>query len=143
MRRVLTVASACLVLALMGLAAGCGDDEDTSTSSTAASGTPSETTSDEANADNVAGAGHATVDVSEVTGNAFDPAQVSAAPADVIRFTNDDSIAHNAVADDGQFESPTMEPGGTYVYRVNEASGETITYVCTFHPGMEGTIEVK
>ena len=140
MRRLLITSTACLALGLSAFAVGCGDDEEGDTSTTAAETTaPSDTgTTDEGGAS--ADAGAATVEVAEVSGNQFDPVDVDVVDGDKVVWTNDDSIAHNVVADNGEFESPTMEAGDTFEWTA-EGSG-TIGYVCTFHPGMEGTVNV-
>ncbi len=142
MRRVLLTSGACLVIGLSALAVGCGDDDEGDASTTAAETTaPSDTsTTDEGGAS--ADAGATEIAVSEVSGNQFDPADVDAAPGDKVVWTNDDSIAHNVIADNGQFESETMEPGATFEWTAEGEGGEQISYVCTFHPGMDGTVTI-
>jgi len=58
-----------------------------------------------------------------------------------IVWTNRENVPHNVVAQSGaQFESEAFDQGKTYEY-VAKTPGE-IAYVCTLHPGMEGTITV-
>ena len=59
---------------------------------------------------------------------------------DTVTFVNKDEIAHTATADDGTFDSKTMEPGANSTSRPSKAG--KISYVCIFHPGMTGTINV-
>ena len=43
-------------------------------------------------------------------------------------------------APDGTFDSGIVDPGGAFLQRFDEVG--TYDYLCTLHPGMEGTIEV-
>ncbi len=140
--RPLLIISACLAFALAGVAAGCGDDDETTTTPPATTTAETGATGEGEDTTGAAAGGGGEAAVSMVTGNQFDPATTPAAAGDTVVWTNDDTIAHNTVADGGEFESPTMEAGDTYEYTVEGASGDTIDYVCTFHPGMEGTIAV-
>jgi plastocyanin len=76
----------------------------------------------------------------KMAGSTFAPADVQLTVGDTITFVNDDQIAHTATADDGAFDSGTMEPGATFDFTAEKAG--TISYVCEFHPGMTGTITV-
>jgi plastocyanin len=58
-----------------------------------------------------------------------------------ITWTNDDTAAHNVTAEDGaDFKSDTLNNGDTFDYTPTAAG--TIDYVCTIHPGQDGTITV-
>lgn len=70
----------------------------------------------------------------------FIPENATAQVGDTVCWPNEDDIQHNAVAEDGSFESP-LYPGGQIFTATMEEAG-TIEYVCTIHPGMDGTIEV-
>jgi plastocyanin len=73
--------------------------------------------------------------------NSFAPADVKVAPGEEVTFTNDGGIAHTATASDGaDFDSGSVAPGETFTFTAGDAG--TVSYVCTFHPGMQGTIEV-
>ena len=39
------------------------------------------------------------------------------------------------------FDSGSIAPGDTFAFTADEAG--SVRYVCTFHPGMQGTIEVS
>ena len=54
-------------------------------------------------------------------------------------FVNKDEIAHTATAD-GTFDSKTLEQGASFDFTATKAG--KIDYVCIFHPGMTGTINV-
>lgn len=73
----------------------------------------------------------------------FEPKALTAKVGQTVRWTNGESIPHNVVAQDGpqKFESDTFGQGGTFELKLTRPG--TITYVCTIHPGMEGTITVQ
>jgi plastocyanin len=56
-------------------------------------------------------------------------------------WVNDDDVQHDAVAEDGAFESPLYGQGQTYTTTVRRTG--SIAYVCTVHPGMKGTLRVS
>ena len=60
---------------------------------------------------------------------------------ETIAFENSGAIAHTVTATDGAaFDSGTVEPVGKFVFTATKAG--SIGYVCSFHPGMRGSIEV-
>jgi plastocyanin len=60
---------------------------------------------------------------------------------DTVTFTNDGAVAHTVTATSGaKFDSGSLEPGKTFKFTAEKAG--TVSYVCTIHPGMQGTIEV-
>ncbi|HXE44140.1 MAG TPA: plastocyanin/azurin family copper-binding protein [Conexibacter sp.] len=72
---------------------------------------------------------------------AFAPTSVTVKVGQKITWTNDDSVAHNVTATSGaSFRSSDFSQGGTFSYTATKAG--TIHYVCTIHPGMDGTIVV-
>ena len=71
----------------------------------------------------------------------FDPQDATAGVGQQVCWVNEDTIEHNAVADDGQFESELFGKGQTFSATV-DSPGE-IPYVCTVHPGMTGTLTVE
>jgi plastocyanin len=76
-----------------------------------------------------------------VQDNSFSPAAVKVAKGDTVTFTNDGAIAHTVTATSGaKFDSGSLAPGATFKFTAVKAG--TVSYVCTFHPGMQGTIEV-
>ena len=72
----------------------------------------------------------------------FEPKTISVAVGDKVTWTNRENVPHNVVnkQDGEQPKSELFNEGGTYSYTPTAAG--TIEYVCTIHPGMEGTIEV-
>jgi plastocyanin len=72
----------------------------------------------------------------------FDPEDATARVGQEICWPNEDTIEHNAVAESGaDFESDLYGEGETFTTTVEEPG--TVEYVCTIHPGMTGTIEVR
>jgi plastocyanin len=73
-----------------------------------------------------------------VADNSFSPASLKVAVGDTVTFENEGAIAHTVTGDD--FDSGSLAPGDTFTFEASEAG--SFSYVCTFHPGMQGTIEV-
>ena len=71
----------------------------------------------------------------------FDPEEATAKVDQEICWPNEDQIQHNAVAEEGaDFKSDLYGEGEIFTASVPQAG--TVRYVCTIHPGMDGTIEV-
>ena len=62
-------------------------------------------------------------------------------PGSTVTWTNDDSAAHTATADDGSFDSSSIAPGATFSQAFDTAG--TFAYHCSIHPNMTATIEVN
>jgi plastocyanin len=124
------------LLATAAIAAGCGGtyNNDTTSSPPAKSAATTEPAAPAAEAEATT-----TTEV-KMAGSTFAPATIDMKVGETITFVNDDEIAHTATAGDGTFDSGTMDPGATFDFTA-ETAGE-ISYVCTFHPGMTGTINV-
>jgi plastocyanin len=58
-----------------------------------------------------------------------------------VTWTNNDSIAHDSVADGGMWNSGILSPGQSFPFRF--ATAGTFTYKCTIHPNMLGTVTVQ
>lgn len=58
-----------------------------------------------------------------------------------VTWTNDDTTAHSAAADDGSFNTGMLETGESGSVTFHEAG--TYTYHCSQHPSMTGTIVVE
>jgi plastocyanin len=71
--------------------------------------------------------------------NAFEPKDITVDVGDTVTWTNDGQLAHTATAEG--FDSGSIASGETYEWTAEKAG--TVNYVCTFHPGMEGTITVN
>jgi len=120
-KRILMIA---LVIAALGIAlAACGGGED---STPAAAQAPTS-------------GGGTKVSVQD---NTFKPGDIKVKSGDTVTFTNDGGVPHTVTATDGaDFDSGTLAPGKTFSF-VAAGHGK-ISYVCTIHPGMQGTITVN
>ena len=70
--------------------------------------------------------------------NTFTPATINVAAGETVTFENEGAIAHTVTGDG--FDSGSLAPGKRFTFTAAEAG--TVSYVCSFHPGMQGTIEV-
>jgi plastocyanin len=70
----------------------------------------------------------------------FAPADATVKAGQKVTWTNEESVPHNVVSDDGQLKSSTFGKDGTYSFTPKKAGD--ISYVCTLHPGMKGTLKV-
>jgi plastocyanin len=71
----------------------------------------------------------------------FQPKDATVKVGDTVCWTNDDTVQHDAVADDGDFSSALFGKGQTFSWKAAKAG--TVTYVCTVHPNMTATLVVK
>jgi plastocyanin len=136
MKKILMLLVACCALGLV--AAGCGSDNSSSDDGGSAQSTqPADTTS--------SGGGGATkaahVEMKDIS---FQPSSVTVVKGGTVTWTNEDSVGHDVTADDGSFKSGDaggISGGGSFKHTF-DATG-SFKYVCTVHPGMEGTVVVK
>lgn len=113
--------------------AGCGGD-DSSTTSGGSSGADTAATGPKTTADGG-------VEIS-MKGIAYVPKTVSVRVGQKITWVNDDDVLHDVASTSGdEFKSKLFPKGESYSYTPTRAG--TISYVCTIHPGMEGTLEVR
>lgn len=71
----------------------------------------------------------------------FEPADITVRTGAKIVWTNLENVPHDVTAQDGaDFKSKVFGEGETFQYTAEKAG--TIKYVCTLHPGMDGTITV-
>jgi plastocyanin len=143
MTRWLALVLACMALALV--AAGCGDDDDDDGGGGGAATTeePAGGGGDDGGGggDDGGGGGGGGAEVSE-EGIAFNPAEVTVGVGDTVTWTNNDSVGHDVTADSFSSGDPGgMAPGDTFEHTFEEAG--TFDYVCTVHPGMEGSVVVE
>jgi plastocyanin len=133
MKRLLMMLLACLAL----VAAGCGDDDEETAPAGGGTATQQEDTSG-------SGSGAAsTSDAVEIDMKdfQFEPKNATVKVGQTVKWTNQDSAPHDATdKDSGQFKSDQFGKGGSYEFTAKKAG--TINYVCTLHPGMEGTLTV-
>ena len=76
----------------------------------------------------------------QVVDFAFEPAMVMIEPGTTVTWTNAGDRPHTVTADDGSFDSGRLDPGETFSYTFDQPG--TFTYVCGFHPEMQGSVMV-
>ncbi|MDQ3632613.1 MAG: plastocyanin/azurin family copper-binding protein [Actinomycetota bacterium] len=108
-------------------AAGCGNDGSDTASDAPATAKPS-------------GAGGG-VEIG-MKGLQFEPKDATVKAGATVTWKNNEDIPHNVVAEEGaDFQSDTFGKDGTYEFKAEKAGA--VKYVCTIHPGMEGTLTVE
>ncbi|HET7507221.1 MAG TPA: cupredoxin family copper-binding protein [Solirubrobacterales bacterium] len=70
----------------------------------------------------------------------YEPDPVVVQVGGKVTWQNEDSAPHTATADDGSFDTGTIEEGKIGSATFKEAG--TFTYFCEIHPTMHGTVEV-
>ena len=75
------------------------------------------------------------------SGNTFSPATRTVEVGTIVRWVNEDQVAHNTTSTTGEWESNDLNPDGTFQHTFSTAG--TFPYECTIHPGMTGTITVQ
>ena len=71
---------------------------------------------------------------------AFEPAEVTVTAGGSVTWTNTGVAPHTATAEDGSFDSATLDSGATFT-QTFETPG-TFAYICQIHPDMRGTVDV-
>jgi plastocyanin len=70
---------------------------------------------------------------------AFSPNPEPAASGQTVAFKNSDGLVHHLVADNGTWDSGDLAPG-TFSKTLTVTSTNALTYHCTIHPSMVGSI---
>lgn len=115
--------------------AGCGSSSSSSSDKPAPA--PAKTKAPSASAGASSKTGTATI--KDFT---FAPKSVTVAAGGSVSWTNKDSANHNVTFDDKSIEGIGNLRQGQ-AGKVTFAKAGTYAYVCTYHPGMEGTVVVK
>jgi plastocyanin len=128
-------ASALVAMAFGLVACGGGGDGDASTSPTAAG------TSPEPGGNAAAPSGEAVRAAKvEIVDFAYDPDPVTVQVGGKVIWLNQDSAPHTATAEDGSFDTGTLDQGKLKSETFKQAG--TYAYICEIHPTMHGTVEV-
>ena len=121
------------VLAALALvAAGCGS----SSSSSSSASTPAPAGNTTSSTASSSGGGKAVVIT--MKNIQFNPKAQTVKVGQTVKWINADTVPHNVTG--GPLKSSTFGEGGSYTFKATKA--ETISYVCTIHPGMTGTLTV-
>jgi plastocyanin len=123
--------TALLLAALLPLGA-CGDDsgDDDLEGRTTSTST-----------DTGAGSGDSSAPRVDVVNFAFSPDRVTVRVGGTVSWRHGDSAPHTITADDGSFDSGTKNSGDTFEHTFSKAGD--VTYKCTIHPSMKGTVSVS
>jgi plastocyanin len=148
-RKLLTfpVLYAVLALTVLGVA-GCGGGGDSSSSTTSeSSGATNESATTESGNESASGAnapapsGNAVrSEKVEIEDFAYNPDPVTIEEGGKVIWLNKDSAPHTATAEDGSFDTGTIDEGKLKSETFKEPG--TYEYVCSIHPQMHGTVEV-
>jgi plastocyanin len=137
-----------LVLAIASLAlAACGDDDD-ATTDTAGGGGDTTATAPPPGDDGQAQSGStpapsgdaALSEKVEIVEFTYEPDPVTIEEGGKVIWINRDSAPHTATADDGSFDTETLEEGKLKSESFKEPG--SYPYFCEIHPSMRGTVEV-
>src|SRR5215208_106034 len=71
----------------------------------------------------------------------FSPANMTVAPGTTVTWVNNGQAPHTSTADDGAWDSGTLQPGESFSFTFDQAG--TYTYHCSIHPDMTGAITVS
>ena len=76
----------------------------------------------------------------KIEGMQFSPLDLQVHRGDTVTWRNNDVVPHTATAT-GKFDSGAIAPGKTFSRKLDQPGA--YDYICTYHPGMKGRIEVK
>ncbi len=154
-KRLIAFPLACALLGLF-VFAGCGGGDDSSSSAsgefTESTGASTETTEDtntsgepepgdDSGGNAPAPSGNAVrSERVEIDDFAYKPDPVTIEEGGKVIWKNEDSVPHTATAEDGSFDTGTIEEGKLKSETFKQPG--TYDYVCSIHPEMHGTIEV-
>ena len=122
-----------MLLAAASVAAGCGEQNEPESSSPArpAASTPEATT------DSVPAKTAATIE-----GFTYSPARVTVRRGGKVTWSNEDASNHTVTfAEDGPEDIGNLRAGRRATVQFTEPG--SYAYICEFHPGMAGTVEVR
>jgi plastocyanin len=117
------------------LLGGCGGGDDSASSSAATA----ETTAESGNAPAPSGEAPRAEKV-QIVDFLYEPDPVKIQVGGKVTWQNQDSAPHTATAEDGSFDTGTIEEGKIKSETFKQAG--TYRYICEIHPQMHGTVEV-
>jgi plastocyanin len=126
-----------LIVTALALAACGSGGEETESGSEATMGAATTGTTGNGPAPSGEAERSAKVEIVEYT---YDPDPVTVQVGGKVIWLNQDTAPHTATADDGSFDTGTLERGKLKSETFKQAG--TYTYFCEIHPTMHGTVEV-
>jgi plastocyanin len=131
MNRLITLLLACTAL----VAAGCGGDDE---KSNAPAGGGGAATQEDSGSSSSSSSGEVAITMKNFQ---FAPKATTVKVGQKVKWTNEDSAPHDVVDEKtSAFKSELFNKGESYEFTAKKAG--TISYVCTIHPGMVGTLTV-
>ncbi len=136
----------CIAIGLAAIGfAGCGGDDDDSGSATVTETTETTTEAGDDSAQSGSNAPAPSGDAVrsekvEIVDFAYDPDPVTIEEGGKVIWQNEDSAPHTATAEDGSFDTGTLDEGKLKSETFKEPG--TYAYICSIHPDMHGTVEV-
>ena len=124
--------------ALLLVGAGCSKTNSNSNTNVSANNTSSLSSNTNSSTNSTDNASTATVDISNFS---FNPVDLAVKTGTTVTWTNNDSVAHTIIGDNGGPSSGSINSGQTYSYTFNTAG--TFSYHCSIHPTMIGTVTVS
>jgi plastocyanin len=142
MRRLLALLLTLFAVAVVAAGCGGGDDND-SDSGDGGGNAPAAEEPAAPTAEDGGGGSGGTGPGTQVTMKdiKFNPGTVTIKAGGKVTWTNDDSVGHDVTGDDFESGSPGGIDGGSTFSHTFKKAG-TYAYVCSVHPGMEGTVKV-
>jgi plastocyanin len=130
-----------ILVLVLGLAA-CGGSGDSSSDggSTAESTEPGSGEETEATSETAPSGEARKAEKVKIVNFTYEPDPVVVRVGGKVTWQNEDTAPHTATADDGSFNTGTMEQGK--IGSVTFKTPGTYTYFCEIHPTMHGTVEV-
>lgn len=116
--------------------AGCGGDDSSSSSSGSTGSTDAAPATSTAAAAPAPSGNTVQIDMKNLK---FDPAEQTVKVGQTVKWVNQEPIPHNVIG--GPLKSSTFSKGGSYTFKATKP--QTIAYVCTIHPGMDGKLIVE
>jgi plastocyanin len=77
----------------------------------------------------------------EIDNFAFTPATITIPVGTQVTWTNKDDIKHNVVSTDKAIKSKALDTNDKFTFTFTQAG--TLSYVCSIHPRMKGTVVVQ
>lgn len=129
------------LVALTFAFAACGGDDSSPTETAETPPETAETTSEPSGGNAAAPSGDAVRSAKvEIIDFAYDPDPVTIEEGGKVTWINRDSAPHTATAEDGSFDTGTLEEGKLKSESFKDP-GE-YAYICSIHPQMQGTVQV-
>lgn len=138
--RLRTLFAPALIASALALSACGSSDDDTATDATGADTTAAETTTEETGSSPAPSGEAQRSEKVEIVEFTYQPDPVVVQAGGKVIWQNEDTAPHTATADDGSFDTGTLERGKLESETFKEPGA--FTYFCEIHPDMHGTVEV-